>query len=164
MRRFVSTILASFAVAAIASPAAAVPPDRYPGGLEDFVLSGVCAFDVHVEIVVDETTATDFFDQDGNLVRTNYHGRIVVRLTNLDDPERSIVAKVGGPGRDVYNADGTVTLVYLGRSIPTLAGTATATMLTFGNFQYDFSGDFETLISEPAAAGRTVDFCSLLTL
>ena len=163
MRRFSSTFLAALAIITFASPVAAVPPDRYPGALEDFVLSGICAFDVDVEILVDKTTATDFFDTAGNLVRTNYHGRIVIRLTNLDDPEQSFEVKVGGPGRDVYNADGTVTLVYLGRSIPTLAGTATATMLTRGNFQYVFSGDFATLLSEPKAAGQTMDFCSLLS-
>jgi hypothetical protein len=163
MRRFFTSLVAACALAAMASPAAAVPPDRYPGALEDFVLSGICPFGVDVEILVDKTTATDFYDQDGNLVRTNYHGRIVIRLTNLADPDVWIEAKVGGPGRDVYNADGTVTLVYLGRSIPIIAGSATETMLTRGNFQYVFSGDFETLLSEPKAAGHTVDFCALLT-
>ena len=163
MRRFVPFLLAAAALAAIAAPVAAVPPDRYPGDLEGFVLEGICAFDVDIEILVDETTATDFFDQDGILVRTLYHGRIVIRLTNLEDPDMSIVTSIGGPGRDVYNDDGTVTLTYLGRSAPIIGGSETATMLTRGNFQYVFSGDFSTLLAEPIAAGHQQDFCALLT-
>jgi hypothetical protein len=158
-----SLLLAGALGALAASPALAVPPDHYPGELEDFVLEGICAFDVDVEIVVDKTAATDFFDQEGNLVRTNYHGRIVIRMTNLSAPEMSMLVSVGGPGRDVYNDDGTVTLVYLGNSIPIIFGSETATKLTRGNFQYVFSGDFETLLAEPKAAGHQADFCAMLT-
>ena len=84
LRRIVAVIAAACALAALASPVSAVKPDRYPGSLEPFVAEGLCAFDVQFDIPLERSFAMDFFDRDGNLVRTNYFGTIIIRATNLE--------------------------------------------------------------------------------
>lgn len=157
MRRYLSLVLATAALMLTTAPVLAVPPDRSAGGLEDFDISGLCEFDVRFEILVDRTRVTDFFDQDGNLVRTNYAGSILIRVTNLSDPDSSAVLNVGGPGRDVYNADGTVTTTYLGLGVPLL----TDSNLTRGYFEFVWSADFSE-VTATASHGFTEDLCAVL--
>jgi hypothetical protein len=157
MRRFLSPLLATAALMLATAPVLAVPPDRYPGDLQDFEVSGLCEFDLGFEILVDRTRITDFYDQDGNLVRTNYAGSIWIRVTNLSDPETSIVVNVGGPGKDIYNADGTVTALYLGLGVPVL----TDSNLTRGYFEFVFSADFSE-VTATVSHGFTEDLCVLL--
>lgn len=157
MRRFISLVIATAALMLASTPALAVPPDRHAGDLQDFEVSGLCAFDMGFEILVDRTRSTDFYDRHGNLVRTNYAGSIIIRVTNLSAPEHSIEANVGGPGRDIYNADGTVTALYLGVGVPLL----TDANLTRGYFEFVFSADFSE-VTATAARGFTADLCELL--
>jgi hypothetical protein len=158
MRRFLSPLLATAVLMLAAAPVLAVPPDRYASDLQDFELSGLCEFDVGFEILVDRFHATDFYDQDGNLVRTNYNGSIRIRVTNLSDPDTWVDLNVGGPGRDIYNDDGTVTALYLGLGIPLL----TDSNLTRGYFEFVFSADFSE-VTATASHGFTEDLCALLT-
>jgi hypothetical protein len=159
MRRFLAPLLATAALMLASAPALAVPPDQYPGDLQDLEVSGLCSFDVGIEIIVDRTRTTDFYDQDGNLIRTNFTGSIGIIATNLSDPDHSVALNIGGPGRQIYNADGTVTLTFLGLSLPIV----TDSNLTRGYFQFVFSADF-TEASATAAHGFTEDLCELLSI
>jgi len=159
MRRYLSLVLATAALMLATAPVLAVPPDRYPGDLQDFEIGAgdLCEFAVGFEILVDRTRITDFYDQDGNLVRTNFTGSIWIRVTNLSDADSSVILNVGGPGRDIYNADGTVTSTYLGLGVPLL----TDSNLTRGYFEFVFSADFSE-VTATAARGFTQDLCALL--
>ncbi len=90
MRRLIAILVAMAALAAFVTPAAAVPPTRTPANLEGFLLEGLCGFDVQLDVLVDRSYAVDYYDRHGNLLRTQYHGSIVIRLTNTDTARRSI--------------------------------------------------------------------------
>lgn len=155
MRRLASILIATTLLAVLAAPAAAVKPDTETP--EPFLIEGLCSFDVQLDFTAYRAKTKDFFDRDGNLVRTHYSGTIMITLTNLTSG-RSIDANVGGPGFDYYNADGTITAVYLGRGIPLL----TDSSLTAGRFEFLMNGDFTEVLAVPTANGKTWDFCELL--
>jgi len=158
MRRMSAIVLAVCAMALIASPAAAVKPDRYAEDLQDFVLEGVCAFDMQVHIVLDRSMAVDFYDRQGNLVRTQYHGSIVIQLINLET-DASVDLNVGGPARDTYNSDGTVTTAFMGLGLPL----ATDSNATRGRFEFVYAdATFSEVIGTPKASGFTQDICAML--
>lgn len=156
MRRLIPLILALGALAALTAPAAAAKPDRYASPIDGFVIEGLCAFDVQLDVLVDRAHVTDFYDQDGNLVRTLYNGSIRIRVTNLET-NASADLNVGGPGSDVYNADGTVTTTFLGLGIPLL----TDSNLTRGRFEFLFSADFSEVVAT-GSSGFTEDLCEVL--
>ena len=58
---------------------------------------------------------------------------------------------------NIYNDDGTVTLVFLGRGIPLL----TDSNLTRGRFEFIFSGDFEEFLGVGKSAGFTTGLVHL---
>lgn len=157
MKRARGVVLAAALLLALASPTAAAQPDRYPIPTDPFVLEGLCEFDVALGVLADKYHETDFYDAEGNLVKSLFNGRLVITLTNLSSGA-SIEANVGGPGRDVYNADGTVTSIYLGRSIPLI----TDTNFTRGRFVFVFDSSFEELLEVTMEAGFTEDMCVLL--
>jgi hypothetical protein len=142
----------------LASTAAAAKPDRYPSNLEGFVLTGICDFDIQLDILVDRAHAIDFYDRDGNLVRTVYYGSIWIRMTNVETDE-SVVMNVGGPASDVYSDDGTITTTFLGLGLPLI----TNSDATKGNFSFLFSADFEEVLDTPKAAGFSWDICPMLS-
>ena len=156
MRRLIPLILALGALAAFVPPTAAAKPDRNASPIDGFVIEGLCEFDVQLDILVDRFHATDFYDRDGNLVRTIYNGSIRIRVTNLET-NVSVDLNVGGPGIDVYNADGTVTSTFLGLGIPLL----TDSNLTRGRFEFLFSADFSEVIATQSS-GFTQDLCEVL--
>lgn len=157
MRRALALLLSLTALVGLATPVGAVKPDRYPDNLEGFLLEGLCGFDVQLDILRDRSKVIDFYDQAGNLVRTQYSGSIVIRLTNVDSGA-SVDLNVGGPASDVYNDDGTVTSTFRGAGLPLI----TDTNLTHGNFAFTFSSDFSELLGTPKAAGHTEDTCEML--
>ncbi len=157
MRRLIAILVAMAALAAFVTPAAAVQPTRTPGNLEGFLLEGLCGFDVQLDSIVDRSYAVDYYDRNGNLLRTQYHGSIVVRLTNTDTGS-SIDLNVGGPARDTYNPDGTITTVFLGLGLPLV----TNTNATRGRFEFTFSPDFSEVISVGDAHGFSKDICPML--
>ena len=123
MRRLIAILVAMAGLAAFVTPAAAVQPTRTPENLEGFLFEGLCGFDVQdFDVLVDRSYAVDYYDRHGNLLRTQYHGSIVIRLTNTDTGS-SIDLNVGGPARDTYNADGTITTVFLGLGWPLATNT-----------------------------------------
>jgi len=76
--------------------------DFLPAG--DFTLSGICPFDVFVEIIENKEFISTF--SDGRLLIT---GTFKVRVTNLDSDE-SLDLNISGPGFVIPNPDGSVTL------------------------------------------------------
>jgi hypothetical protein len=157
MRRLIAILVAMAALAAFVTPAAAVQPTRTPENLEAFLFEGLCGFDVQLDVLVDRSYAVDYYDRDGNLVRTQYHGSIVLRLTNTDTGS-SLDLNVGGPARDTYNPDGTITTVFLGLGLPL----ATNTNATRGRFEFTYSADFSEVIGVGDAHGFTEDICPML--
>jgi hypothetical protein len=156
MRRLIPLVLALGALVALAAPAAAVKPDRYATPYDDLLLEGLCTFDVHIEITLDRAHAIDFYDQDGNLVRTVFSGSLGIRVTNVDT-EAAVDLNVGGPAISEYHADGTSTMTFLGLGLPLL----TDSNLTRGRFSFVFSADGSE-VSATFASGFTQDLCALL--
>jgi hypothetical protein len=68
---------------------------------EDLTLSGVCPFEVGVEILENREFGTTF--SDGRFLIT---GTLKVEITNLDEPENSLTVNVSGPGVFTPTADG----------------------------------------------------------
>ena len=157
MRRLIAILVAMAGLAAFVTPAAAVQPTRTPENLEGFLFEGLCGFDVQLDVLVDRSYAVDYYDRHGNLLRTQYHGSIVIRLTNTDNGS-SIELNVGGPARDTYNADGTITTVFLGLGWPL----ATNTDATHGRFEFTYSADFSEVIGVGDAHGFSQDVCPML--
>lgn len=95
MRKALSSLAALVIVAAITVPvAAAFRPVIEPLPAEDFVIpADICGFEVAVEILANKEKAIIFGDG-----RAMITGTLKVRLTNLDDPTRSIVLNIPGPG------------------------------------------------------------------
>ena len=95
MRKALSTVAALVMVAAITVPvAAASRPVIEPLPAEDFTIpADICGFEVAADILANNTKAIMFGDG-----RTMITGALKVRLTNLDDPTRSIVLNIPGPG------------------------------------------------------------------
>jgi hypothetical protein len=94
-------MLVALAVAALVVPAAlADKPVREPlPAPPSFTISGSCGFDVMADVLVNKEFITTF--SNGMQIIT---GRLVVRLTNAENPSKSVVLQVNGPGKeDVAN-------------------------------------------------------------
>jgi hypothetical protein len=81
------------------SPAWAGPPDRVPFGAGDQVFHAACPFPVFVHVVTNNQYTIEFSD------RTIIQGHAVLELTNMDNPEISVIRNVSGPGT-ITHADG----------------------------------------------------------
>jgi hypothetical protein len=93
MRRWALALLAATFVGALAVGAAtAAPPEREPEIFEDFVLEDVCSFPVDVAFIANKERLTFFSDG-----RVHVSGKLVVRLTNLDDPTNVLTLNISGP-------------------------------------------------------------------
>ena len=112
MRR-VATCLALMigAIIAMATPASAIQPVRFqPGPAPDLTLEGVCDFPVLLHDAINTVTITDFYDQEGNLVREQLNGRILEEVSRLDalgNPVETITQNISGPGFVTFDEDGT---------------------------------------------------------
>lgn len=167
MRRSIGVLLMAVSLAlALAAPASALKPFRFqPGPNPDIRLEGVCDFPVLGQDVVNKLVITDFFDQDGNLVRETGHGRIVERVTNLETG-KSIVKNISGPGTFTFDESG-ATLVATGNWLfgfrpGEIAGTTEGLLwFTSGRFVWrlNFADETWTLLSH---TGTIQDICPLL--
>ena len=111
MRRFFMVGIAVTAMlTAIASPAAAMRPDRFtPGPNPDLQVDDICSFPVLLHDVANKVHITDFYDRHGDLVRESGNGKIVEDITRLDasgDPVRTIRRNISGPGTFTFDEDG----------------------------------------------------------
>jgi hypothetical protein len=153
MRKVFSSLAALLIVAAITVPVAvASGPVIEPVPAEDFALpSDICGFEVAVEILGNKEKAIMFSDG-----RTMITGTLKVRLTNLDDPTRSIALNIPGPGN--FNESGlTATGPWLFFFLPGELGEGSPAILAYttGRVRIDDTG-FHQL------GGTRTDLCPLL--
>jgi hypothetical protein len=163
---FIAVVGVIFVPSAV--PAQALMPERSkPGPNPDFTVEGVCDFPVLLHDVANNGVVTDFFDQEGNLLRESVSGLLVVQMTRLDsqgNPVRSITRDISGPGTFTFDEDGT-TLVATGPWLVfflpgELAGQSDGILwLTEGRFVWRFEDAGATLISQ---TGTYQDVCALL--
>lgn len=112
MRKAVLLAAAVFVVALVpGGTALAYPPDRVPTANQpvDLAAGDVCAFNVHVEPVVDKEVSTSHYDSAGNLRWIGVTGRLIVEATNTDTG-KSVRVNISGPGRFSFLPDGTLML------------------------------------------------------
>lgn len=151
-----------------AAPVQAVMPERFETGPNpDFTVEGVCDFPVLLHDVVNQIVVTDFFDQEGNLVRESGSGLLIEQITRLDDqgnPVTSITRNISGPGTSTFDEEG-ATLVATGRWLffflpGELAEQSEGVIwLTTGRFVWRFEDAGATLLSH---TGTIEDVCALL--
>ena len=106
MRRIVIAVTTAAAILLVPASAQATPPTREPVLIEDFILTDHCGFDIDVEVVKNNEIQTTYYDADGNVVRQRVTGSLKVRLTNLEDPEHSVLFNISGPGETRELPDG----------------------------------------------------------
>jgi hypothetical protein len=101
------TGLAAFALVPVAS---ADKPSREFTPTEDFIIEDVCAFPVEYHVLANNEFTTTF--SDGRQLIT---GKLKVRLTNLDEPSKSLKVNISGPGVIRVTEEGVFTLKATGR-------------------------------------------------
>jgi hypothetical protein len=113
MRRFLVLPLALLALLVTAPTASADKPLRFPAeGPSTLVLSGICSFDVQLDVLVNTQKVMVFSDG-----RTIVNGNFVVRATNLANRANSIVLESSGPLFFTPNDDGTTNVRGTGTNI-----------------------------------------------
>lgn len=162
MKRIAIVLLVLVAMAAIASPVAAAKPSRDPLEIpEEFLVfpaGTACEFPVHAEILLNREYIKTWTDADGNPTRDQINGSLRVRLVN-DLTGDFVDLNVGGPGRDLYHGDGTMTVVFLGRSLPIFEGVFYGT-LGFHSFEVNVA-DF-SLIEIGEDHGQIINVCAMI--
>jgi hypothetical protein len=96
MRRAATTFAMLALLAMIVVPVAAAnePTREFVPAPSEFTLdASICGFDVLVEVLTNKQYAITFSNG-----MTTVAGALKVRVTNLDDPTRSIVLNIPGPG------------------------------------------------------------------
>jgi len=162
MRRPVTALILAVALAAIALPAAATKPTRVPvqipGNFLAFEAGTACEFPVHIEILVNREYVKSWVDAEGNPIRDQTNGSLRIRVFN-DLTDESVDLNIGGPGRNLYNADGTVEQLFLGRGLPIFEGVFYGTL---GLHSFLLNGDDFSLIEVGRAQGQILDVCAML--
>jgi hypothetical protein len=93
MHRLVVPLAAILTSALLVPAALADKPIREPAPTPPFLtVSGSCSFDVRIDFLVNKEFITTFTSG-----KTLITGRLVVRVTNLDDPSKSRVLQISGP-------------------------------------------------------------------
>jgi hypothetical protein len=161
MHRIATLLFVLVAIAASATPVAAAKPSRDPIVIPpEFLIFGAgqaCAFPIHIEILVNREYIKTWTDADGNPIRDQINGSLWIRIFN-DLTDASVDLNVGGPGRDLYNPDGSLTQVFLGHGLPIFEGIFYGTI---GYYAFDLNADF-SLDEVGAAHGRTLDVCAMI--
>jgi hypothetical protein len=147
-----------------ASPVEANPPNRERAPLEDFILEGICTFDVQVTFTDENYYETTFYNQDGEITMQINSGQAFVTLTSLSSGA-TLDANISGPGQWTYNPDGSGQAQLVGTyllwgpendlvSLPPLALTAGKASL-----EWDASGN----IVDISFNGQSTDVCAALS-
>ena len=161
MRRIVIAVMTAAAILLVPASAQATPPTREPVLIEDFVLTDHCGFDIDVEVVKNNEIQTTYYDADGNVVRQRVTGSLKVRLTNLEDPEHSVLFNISGPGETRELPDGSTeqtgsgTWIHFG-----ITDQPGALLLMHGRFTANISDAGFFLTETP---NNTQDVCALLS-
>ena len=149
-----------------ASAASATKPVKEFVPASDFVLDGICDFVVDVHIVVNRVYSKTFFDKDGNVVRQELSGVLVLDLIN-EDTGSTVRVNVPGPGTYTFEGDTTIlagTGPWLLFFFPgALEGHPEGLLwLTTGHFVLEFPS--EGPLSFDDFPARTTDACALLAV
>jgi hypothetical protein len=104
MRRTVSLVLGTLLVLVLALPVSAASVERTPLVFDFGFVDFTCGFTTLGEVTISKEVQTDFYDNDGNLVKSIITGRFVVTFTNLSDPDngKSIVENISSSGHFDY--------------------------------------------------------------
>ena len=153
MRRWAPALLAATCVSALAVGAATgTPPEREPAIFEDFILEDVCSFPVDVAFIANKETLTFFSDG-----RVHVSGKLVVRLTNLDDPTNVLTLNISGPALLAPNER------FFGRSLnPFFQNDAGGPGLIFTTGRVDIVRAEDGSIIEFTTRAPTKDVCAAL--
>lgn len=116
MRRFTICVAVAAAFVLLPATAQATAPTREPLGLEDFVLSDHCTFDIQVDVVQNKEIVTTYYDADGDIVRQSVTGALKVRLTNVENGH-TMFFNISGPSQTRLLPDGSLYLTATGASI-----------------------------------------------
>lgn len=96
MHRLVVALAAVLFAGLIAPAALADKPVREPLPAPPFlIVSGSCSFDVRIDFLASKEFSKIFTS--GKQIIT---GRLVVRVTSLEDPSKSTVLNISGPGKE----------------------------------------------------------------
>ena len=109
---FLVLLVLALGLLATAQTATADMPQRFPIVAGPLELEGVCSFPVRLDVVQNTQKLIVFSDG-----RATVNGNFVARVTNLDDPSKSIVLEASGPLFFTPNADGTTTVKGTGTNI-----------------------------------------------
>ena len=155
-----SAALAALVALTLSTSVSAVgKPDKTPYEIDTltFAAGELCDFGVQLAFPTVRQVIHTTYDREGNIIREAFTGSLQMRATNLESGAW-IDANVGGPGPNIYNADGTITAMYLGNSIPLLVDTS----LTRGRQVFLMDADFN-LIEVVKQVGNSRDLCELLS-
>lgn len=94
MRRL-SLVLGSLLVFVLAMPVSAATVDRYKVVIDFGFSDTACGFVTLGEVTLNNEYQKDFYDNDGNLVKSLVNGRLQVTITNPDNG-KSIVESLPG--------------------------------------------------------------------
>jgi hypothetical protein len=152
MHRLIAALAVLASATVLAPSALADPPTREPlPQPPTFTISGSCAFDVQLDVLVNKEFITTLTG--GRQIIT---GRLVVRLTNLSDPSKSIVLQINGPGINdlaapsVFNLSGSSLVFFPG-----------VLVLTRGPISLTFDEE-GNVISFTQTSASSVDLCAVL--
>ena len=152
MHRLVVALAAILTSALLVPVAVADKPIKEPLPAPPFlIVSDSCFFDVRIDFLVNKEFIKTFASG-----KTLITGRLVVRVTNLDNPSKSRVLNISGPGKDDLAAPSTVHLS--GSSLVFFPGVM---VLTHGPVSLTFDADGNvTSFTQTSSSSR--DLCALL--
>jgi len=162
MRKFL-VILVAVLPLLFASPATAEKPSRFPLVAEGFTATDVCAFPVRLDLLLNNQSVIEFADG-----RTTITGHFVSRLTNLNDPSKTLVVEASGPIFILPNPDGTFTLKATGQNIIFFfpgdlgPGEPGGIFLIRGLTLEQFDADFNFVVGSFTHQGDMQDLCAVL--
>jgi hypothetical protein len=151
MHRLVVALAVILTSALVVPAALADKPIREPLPAPNLTVSGSCSFDVRIDFLANKEFITTFTS--GKQIIT---GRLVVRVTNLENPSKSRVLNVSGPGIEDLSDPSTFNLS--GSSLVFFPGVF---LLTHGpvTLTFDANGN---VTSFTQTSQSSVDVCAVL--
>jgi hypothetical protein len=110
MKRLILILTTASIMLALVPVASADKPTREFLPTEGLVIEGICPFAVDIHILANNAFLTTFSDG-----RQLTSGTLKVRLTNLDDPSKSLDVNISGPGVARVTEEGEFVLKATGR-------------------------------------------------
>jgi hypothetical protein len=161
MKRLILILTTASIMLALVPVASADKPTREFLPSEDFVIEGICPFAVDVHILANNAFITTF--SDGRQLLT---GTLKVRLTNLDDPSKSLDVNISGPGVQRVTEEGEFVLKATGRWLfffsPGDLGPGDPGLLVITTGLAILRVDAEGNFSFTHRTGTTTDVCAAL--